>query len=254
MPRLRTAGHLLTPPGTYIDGIGFPAPDEALPEIVAQEAQLGGGWVKVIGDFPGRDGWQVAHYRPATLAAATRRAHAAGARIAIHCNLPEVIEAAIEAGFDSLEHGTGLAPSHVPELVRRGIALVPTLIIRDDVHRMVERLGRAEALAELDAAYDALPSVLRLASESGVLILAGTDAGMGPHGQISLEVARLLESGLPSDVALGAASWTARRWLGLPGIEPGAPADIIAFAADPRLDPATLGSPAAIVLDGRRLR
>jgi len=42
---------------------------------------------------------------------------------------------------------------------------------------------------------------------------------MGPHGMIRHEVQLLLDAGLDPQVALGAASWTARRWLDLPGIE-----------------------------------
>ena len=64
-------------------------------------------------------------------------------------------------------------------------------------------------------------------------MLAGTDAGMGPHGLIRHEVELMIAAGLDAQTALGAASWTARRWLGLPGIEEGAPADLVAFREDP---------------------
>jgi hypothetical protein len=37
------------------------------------------------------------------------------------------------------------------------------------------------------------------------------------------EVDLLVAAGLEPEVALGAASWTARSWLGLPGIEEAAP-------------------------------
>lgn len=255
MPRLQTAGHLLTPPGTYIEGIGRPVPDERLPEVAEAEARRGGGWVKVIGDFVGRDGRLSPHYAPATVAAAAARVHAAGARMAIHANLAVVIEAAIEAGIDSLEHATYLAPSHVPELLRRGTAVVPTLLIRDRVMLMVQRLGMPpEEVGEFLAAYGRLPGTVRFAAGSGVTVLAGTDAGMVPHGRVRDEVEHLLAAGLDPVAAIGAASWVARRYLGLPGIEPGAPADVVAFARDPRTDPAVLGEPLRIVLDGRLVR
>jgi len=255
MPRLQTAGHLLTPPGTYIEGLGRPVPDERLPEVAEAEARRGGGWVKVIGDYPGRDGRLAPHYAPATLAEAVRRVHAAGARMAIHVNLPEVIEAAIEAGVDSLEHATWLAPSHIPELVRRGTAVVPTLLIRDRVLHMVERAGMPrDEVGSFLAAYGRLPATVRLAAESGVTVLAGTDAGMLPHGRVRDEVEQLMAAGVAPSTAIGAASWAARRYLGLPAIEPGAPADLVAFARDPRTDPGVLAEPSRIVLDGRLVR
>ncbi|HYB88189.1 MAG TPA: hypothetical protein VEC76_15130, partial [Streptosporangiaceae bacterium] len=51
--------------------------------------------------------------------------------------------------------------------------------------------------------------------------------------------------------AIGAASWTARRWLGLACLEPGAPADLVVYGADPRTDLDVLRRPALIVMDGQ---
>ena len=252
MPRVQSAGLLLSPPGTYIPGLSRPAPDESLADIVEEEARISRAWVKIIGDFGGRDGRTVAHYRPTTLAVAVRRAHEAGARVAIHATLPTVITAAIEAGVDSIEHGTMLEPEHVPELARRGVALVPTLLIRDGVLRLLRAFGSpADEVAAVDAALERQPRLVRLAADAGVTVLAGTDAGMGPHGRVRDEIARLLAAGVAPEAALGAASWAARRYLGHPGIEDGAPADIVAFARDPRRDPGELARPVAVVLDGR---
>jgi imidazolonepropionase-like amidohydrolase len=61
----------------------------------------------------------------------------------------------------------------------------------------------------------------------------------------------LLAAGLTSRQALGAASWQARSFLGLPGIGEGAPADLVAFPADPLGDPEVLARPTLRVLDGR---
>jgi imidazolonepropionase-like amidohydrolase len=41
--------------------------------------------------------------------------------------------------------------------------------------------------------------------------------------------------------------------MGLPGIAEGAPADLVAYAADPRADLAALDEPALLILDGRLL-
>ena len=81
-------------------------------------------------------------------------------------------------------------------------------------------------------------------------ILAGTDAPAIQHGDVRREVELLIEAGLSPTVALGAASWTARSFLGMPGIEEGAPADLVAFRDDPREDPAVLATPALTILDG----
>jgi imidazolonepropionase-like amidohydrolase len=92
---------------------------------------------------------------------------------------------------------------------------------------------------------------VRHAARIGVRILAGTDAGMVPHGRIRDEVRRLVEAGVPAEQALGAASWDARAYLGLPGIEAGAPADLVVFERDPRAEVDSLPAAALCLLDGR---
>jgi len=59
---------------------------------------------------------------------------------------------------------------------------------------------------------------------------------------------------MPITRAIGAASWTARRYLGLPTLEPGTPADLVVYDADPRRDLDVLRWPAAIVLGGQPIR
>ena len=252
MPRVQSAGRMLSPPGTYIPGLARPVGGSALPEAAEEEARASGFWVKVIGDFPDRDGRLVAHYRRDALVEAVARAHAVGARVAIHANLPGVIDDAIEAGVDTIEHGTMASEGQVLELARRGIALVPTLMIRDGVLGIARAFGvPAVDIVALERALDGQPAIVLAAVEAGVTVLAGSDAGIGPHGQIRDEVARLLAAGLDPRMALGAASWIGRQYLGLPGIEDGAPADLVAFARDPRIDPTVLSEPLLIVLDGR---
>jgi imidazolonepropionase-like amidohydrolase len=73
---------------------------------------------------------------------------------------------------------------------------------------------------------------------------------MGPHGAIRGEIELLLGAGLDPEVALGAASWGARAFLGLPGIEEGGPADLVAFRGDPIQDAAVLAEPHLVLLDG----
>ena len=133
MPRVQSAGHFLSPPGTYIPGLARLVGDAELPSAAEEEARASGFWVKIVGDFPGGDGRFARHYHRDALAEAVARAHAAGARVAIHATLPEVIDDAIEAGVDTIEHGTMLTHQQVGEIAGRGIALVPTLLIREAI-------------------------------------------------------------------------------------------------------------------------
>jgi imidazolonepropionase-like amidohydrolase len=153
---------------------------------------------------------------------------------------------------DSIEHGTFVDRTLLAAMAERAIAWTPTLCAVRMVAGGRPRLGvPPEVAADLSEGVERLPPVLHAASEAGVTVLAGTDAAL-PHGLVREEVAVLIEAGLPADVALAAASWEARRFLGLPGLDEGAPADLVAFDRDPREDPrAVLAAPALIVLDGR---
>jgi imidazolonepropionase-like amidohydrolase len=256
LPRTFTGGRFLAPPGGYFAGLARQVPAASLAEAAEQEARASGAWAKVIGDFPGPDGRLRANFEPAALAEAAQRVHGVGARIAIHCmGLAEVVEAAIAAGFDSIEHGLSLGPAHLAAMVAGKVAWVPTMTIftdRDPIRALLASLGMpAGDVAALVAAIDRQPEMVRQAAAAGVLVLAGTDAGMGPHGRIGGEVRLLLDAGLTGEQALGAASWEARRFLGLPVIQDGAPADLVAYPDDPLQDLGVLGRPTLRILDGQ---
>ena len=70
---------------------------------------------------------------------------------------------------------------------------------------------------------------------------------------IPLPVAQSLAAaaGLRAHDALAAGSWSARAYLGLGGLIPGAPADAVVYDADPRLDLDRLNAPRAVILRGR---
>jgi imidazolonepropionase-like amidohydrolase len=90
------------------------------------------------------------------------------------------------------------------------------------------------------------------AREAGIPIYAGTDAGSTvAHGRIADEIEALKGIGMSPTEALGAASWTAREWLGRPGLEHGASADLVCYLEDPRSGPEVINDPDAVILRGR---
>jgi imidazolonepropionase-like amidohydrolase len=142
--------------------------------------------------------------------------------------------------------------SQLVHLATQGIAWTPTRSIATLVRSMVREMNwPTEAIADLDRGFDAQPARVAAAVDAGVTILAGTDAGAVPHGTIGTEISLLREAGVPSDLALGAASWTARSFLGLPNIDEGAPADLVAYREDPRTDVDVLREPAVRMLGGK---
>jgi imidazolonepropionase-like amidohydrolase len=256
--RIVRAGRHLARPKRYSRDVAAEVEPDGLPEAVDEQAARGGGWVKLVGDWIDRSAGDLTPLWPApALRAAVERAHRLGARVAVHTFGEEALPDLIDAGVDSIEHGTGLTEDLIGRMVTRGTALVPTLINTDNFPGIADQ---AEAKFPVYAArmrrlHDSARARVRSAYEAGVPVYCGTDAGSYvAHGRVADEIRALHEAGLPAADALAAGSWAARDWLGRPGLVEGAPADFVVYGADPRADLSVLAEPECIVLRGRVLR
>jgi len=250
LPRIQTAGRFVAGVGRYFPGLAREVTPDELPDAAVDEFLWSSHWAKVVGDFFDSEGRIVPVFPLEALKEAAARVHTAGGRIAMHCMMPETVEQAIEAGFDSVEHGTVMTADLVRAMAERNVTWVPTMSIAPVVREMLASDPHLEEEPVLSG-LDVHPGMVRLAAELGVRVLAGTDAGMVAHGTIGTEVRLLAAAGLTSREALGAASWEARRYLGLPLIEDGAPADLVIYPDDPTHDLSVLAHPSLIMIDGR---
>jgi imidazolonepropionase-like amidohydrolase len=244
-PVVTAAGRFLAPVDRYFPRMYSPAAPGELAAAIQAEVAAGAAWVKIIGDFPewGADGpvpgSTAATYDLDTLRQAVDAAHAAGARVAVHSNLPDSGLAGI--GADSIEHGQALGHAELEALGVRGGAWTPTLCAvlqgRDSSDPAIRR--RTGELRE--RLRDCLP----YAVAHGVRVMAGTDV----VGTIADEIALLAGHGLTPAQAIAAAGSAARDFL---GIHP--EGDIVTYDDDPREDPGVLARPAAVVVRGVRVR
>jgi len=256
VPRLARAGRHLAPPKRYLRDIGVEVDAAELPAEAARQAGRGNGWVKLVGDWIDRE---VGDLAPAwdlpVMAKAVAAAHAAGARVAVHTFAEESVAALVLAGVASVEHGTGLSDDDIAEMVRRGTALVPTMINIATFGGIAERArDRFPAYAaHMLALRDRHPQVVAAAYEAGVPIYVGSDAGGGiEHGNAAREMLMLHErAGMSTMDVLRAGSWGAREWLGFPGLVEGGLADLVVYDADPRVDLPTVLAPRLVILRGR---
>jgi imidazolonepropionase-like amidohydrolase len=256
LPRVIRAGRHIARTKRYLRNYGAEIEPEDLVAEVERQAARGDGWVKLVGDWIDRDAGDLTPCWPADVAAsAIARAHELGVRVTAHCFGEQSVAELVDAGIDCIEHGTGASDAVVAAMARAGTALVPTRVQLDNFPAYADQAGgkfpaSAAHMRDLHRRCDA---TLRAAYESGVPVYAGTDAGgVLPHGLVAREVLALHEQvGMPAGAALGAASWGARRWLGRPGLEPGASADLVVYDDDPRADLRTLAHPRLVVLRGR---
>ncbi|MFL6108279.1 MAG: amidohydrolase family protein [Marmoricola sp.] len=259
LPRLIRAGRHIARTRRYIRNYADEVEPEGLVASVTREAGRGDGWVKLVGDWISREeGDLTPSFAAEDFAAAIEAAHAHGAKVTAHCFGHDVLPGLIAAGIDCIEHGTGLTPALVEEMVARGTALVPTVM---QVDKFPEHAAGgqekfpayAETMTDL---YARRTATIMTAYEAGVPLYAGSDGGgIAKHGNLAGEVIGMASVGMPADYALGAASWRAREWLGWnPTLVEGAPADFVVYPRDPLADLGVLREPTCIVLRGVPVR
>jgi len=255
LPRIIRAGRHIARTRRYIRDFAWEIEPEDLVAYVRQEARRGDGWVKLVGDWIDRETGDLGACWPrGAVEAAIAAAHAEGARVTAHCFAEDSLRDLVEAGIDCVEHATGLTEDTIPLFVEHGVAIVPTLV---NIATFPQLAAPADAkfprwadhMRRLHARrYD----TVRAAHDAGIPVFTGTDAGGSlAHGLIADEVAELTRAGLPALDALSAATWSARAWLGRPGLTEGAPADLVVYPSDPRADVRVLAAPRRIVLRGR---
>lgn len=257
LPRIIRAGRHIARTKRYIRNFAHEIEPEDLVAYVRQEARRGDGWVKLVGDWIDRDRGDLAPCWPReALEAAIDAAHEEGARVTAHCFGEESLHDFAAAGTDCIEHATGLTTDSIDQFAQQGIAIVPTLVNIENFPKFAEAGEKkfpkyAEHMRDL---YSRRFETVAAAHEAGVKVYVGTDAGgQLPHGLVAKEAAELVRAGMTNIEALGAASWDARAWLGRPGIEEGASADLVVYTDDPREDVAALAQPAHVILRGKKV-
>jgi imidazolonepropionase-like amidohydrolase len=255
LPKVIRAGRHIARTRRYIRNYAHEVEPEQLVERVRLEARAGDGWVKLVGDWIDRDAGDLMPCWPAdVLKEAIAAAHEEGARVTAHCFGEASLHDFAAAGTDCIEHATGLEPATIEQFAAQGIAIVPTLVNIATFPQIAE-----PAREKFPAYHHRMLRLHRLryetvaaAHEAGVPVYLGTDAGGSlPHGLAAAEAEELGRAGMSTLEVLGAATWGARAWLGRPGLEEGADADLVVYAADPREDIGALVDPQHIVIRGR---
>ena len=175
---------------------------------------------------------------PDEMAAIVETARTFGRRVAAHAHGVDGINAALEAGVNSIEHGT-FTNDRTFELYRRtGAYYVPTLLAPAAALADGERgaLTPAQLEKAREAAGNAERSFARAVRE-GVKIAFGTDSGVSRHGDNGQEFALMVRNGMSPTAAIRSATLDAATLLGrqdrIGTIEAGKDADIVAVAGDP---------------------
>ncbi len=188
-----------------------------------------------------------------SLTDAIAAAHEEGARVTAHCFGEASLYDFAAAGTDCIEHATGLEPETIAQFAEQQIAIVPTLVNIATFPAIAEPAKEKfpDYHRRMIALHERRYDTIGAARDAGIPIYLGTDAGGSlRHGLVADEAHELTKAGMSNAEALYAATWGARAWLGRPGLEEGADADLVVYAADPRREIRALAAPEHVVLRG----
>src|SRR6266581_1340843 len=176
---------------------------------------------------------------PAEMAALVDESHRLRKKVAVHCHGDQAAREAIEAGVDSIEHGSFMKPETLTRMKSKGIFLTPTLMATEWIMSKLDNYPPA-LQAKAKAAAAARSDMFRNAVKLGVKISFGTDAAVFPHGQNAREFKVMVDLGMTPIDALKCATSNDAELLGIGQkvgtLEKGKLADVIAMPGDPTSD------------------
>ena len=179
--------------------------------------------------------------QPEEMKAIVETAHALGRKTAAHSHAAEGTRAAVEAGVDTIEHGTFLDDATIKAMKAHGTWLVPTMLAPRAA--LAQARGGMLPPATIPKAEQAAAAAMeshRRAIAAGVKVAFGTDTGVSKHGDNAQEFALMVAAGMTPAQAIKAATVGAAEALDRSAqfgrIAPGMPADIIAVDGDPLAD------------------
>ena len=261
-PRIIASGEWFQFPGTWPAGLtrSTETPEELLLAI-REMINRGAGMIKVGATGFRPDGEHFASLGPEALEVAVRTSHEAGLKIAAHCHGYDGTRQAVEAGIDSIEHGTLVDEPTVRLMAERGTYLVPTMSTWDAAERVAIQMGSSrEKMADIYQQKEDSKASFGRALRAGVKIVTGTDAGgsTARHGFIAREIELMVESGMTPQAAMEASTRVAAELMGIQDqvgtIEVGKEADMVLIDGDPHSDPGALRNVWAVFQGGRRIR
>ena len=242
----------------YTDGIAD-GPDE-IRKAVRFEVKNGADVIKAAvsgGVLSLADEVDTPQFTPAEMAALVDESHRLRKKIAVHCHGDEAAREAIEAGVDSIEHGSFMKPETLGIMKKKGTFLTPTLMASEWIMGKLQNYPPA-LQAKAKAATAARSEMFRNAVKLGVRISFGTDAAVFPHGQNAKEFKLMVDLGMNPVDALKSATANDAELLGISQkvgtLEKGKLADVIAVPGDPTTDITATERVSFVMKEGKIIR
>src|SRR6267378_3938927 len=242
----------------YTDGIAN-GPDE-IRKAVRFEVKNGADVIKAAvsgGVLSLGDEVDTPQLTPAEITALVDESHRLRKKVAVHCHGDQAAREAIEAGVDSIEHGSFMKPETLTIMKKKGTFLTPTLLASDWIMKKIDNYPPALQLKAKEATA-ARSEMFRNAVKMGIKISFGTDAAVYPHGQNAKEFKLMVDLGMTPIDALKSAMANDADLLGIAQkvgtLEKGKLADIVAMPGDPTVDITATERVSFVMKEGKIIR
>ena len=194
---------------------------------------------------------------PAEMAALVDESHRLRKKVAVHCHGDQAAKEAIEAGVDSIEHGSFMKPDTLTLMKNKGTYLTPTLMATEWIMSKIDNYPPA-LQAKAKAAAAARSDMFRNAVKMSIKVSFGTDAAVFPHGQNAKEFKLMVDLGMQPIDALKTATGNAADLFGIAQkagtLEKGKFADVIAMPRDPTADITATERVSFVMKEGKIIR
>ena len=207
---------------------------DALIRAVRRQIGKGADAIKIYADYRwGPDGEARPTFTLDEIKLIVDIAKSSGRAVFAHASTAEGMRRAILGGCETIEHGDDGTPEIFALMKQHGTALCPTLAAGDAVSQY--RGWKKGQEPEPDRIKQKRVT-FRQAMDAGVIICAGGDVGVFPHGDNARELVMMVEYGMkPLDVLRSATSVNADEFhfTDRGRIKPGLLADLVAVTGDP---------------------
>lgn len=244
-PRMIVAGRAIVATGSYgpkgMDTdftvmLGAEAADgNDLIRVVRDQIGKGADVVKVYADYRwGKNKQPAPTFSLEELKLIVETARSSGRPVVAHASTAEGMKRAALAGVETIEHGDGGTPEVFRLMKEKGVALCPTVAAGDAVAQYAGwKRGEEPVPARIKMKKESFKEALK----AGVIICAGGDVGVFPHGDNVRELERMVEYGMSAVEVLKSATSINAKIFHLENetgrIAVGLQADILVIKGDP---------------------
>lgn len=274
-PHVIPAGHALSIPAGHGDFLSMPyqfpldsyytplhgfinSPADA-EKAVHLQIKYGAKVIKVLasgGVMSPLDSPAAEQLSPEELRVIVEEAHMQHIKVAAHDeNLPTIM-VALNAGVDSIEHGTELDDAAINFMKQHHVFLVPTLFIADNIIKNGERMKMPDYVVRKakEIGFKQFASYKK-ALAAGVTIAAGSDQSYEPgKGTLLDEVITEVEMGMTPQQALVSATRHSAELLGMDSLgtlETGKEGSFVAVEGDPLSNIQAIKQTRVVVFKGK---